>query len=220
MNSALQLDYELDSASTQEVINAVSEHDSTKSSNNTIALTGLLTANIIKNVCQTSIETGKYLSYHYECKKMLESTQLAETLLRKYIETDSKHTLEKSHLELTQKNTKTKNEKQSVQRRLLKIKKDLTEIPQHLADKCLELASYGISLFDYGDSKSRRDAANAVSLGVAGAQGALGIISLNLLDFRKSPWLNEKKRDANDLGIRISELQQSFNQRLATIINQ
>jgi formiminotetrahydrofolate cyclodeaminase len=89
-----------------------------------------------------------------------------------------------------------------------------TEIPVEIAQKCLELADYALTVFQLGFKSARGDSGVAVSAAISAVHGSLAIIFLNLTSFRGSSWAVEKRKQAEVIQERVSELQKQFYQAL------
>lgn len=95
--------------------------------------------------------------------------------------------------------------------------RNATEIPIEIADKCLELADYALTVFQLGFKSARGDSGVAVSAAISAVHGSLSIIFLNLTSFRGSSWAVEKRKAAEHIQERISAIQTSFFQALSDL---
>jgi formiminotetrahydrofolate cyclodeaminase len=89
-----------------------------------------------------------------------------------------------------------------------------TEIPLLVARHCIDLAEKALTVFDLGFASARGDSGVALTAAIAGAHGALFIVSLNLTSFRGSRWAAEIRKDAAELLKRIQSLQREILRRL------
>ena len=85
-----------------------------------------------------------------------------------------------------------------------------TEIPVEIAQKCLELADYALTVFQLGFKSARGDSGVAVSAAISAVYGSLSIIFLNLTSFRGGLWAVEKRKQAEVIQEKISEIQKQF----------
>lgn len=82
-----------------------------------------------------------------------------------------------------------------------------TELPLKIAEKSLELAEKGLTVFQLGFQGARGDSGVAVSSALAAAQGSLAIVFLNLTRFRGGEWAVAQRKAAEQLQRRTTEIQ-------------
>lgn len=85
-----------------------------------------------------------------------------------------------------------------------------TEIPIQIANKCLELADYALTVFLLGFKSARGDSGVAVSSAIAAIHGSLSIVFLNLTSYRGGSWAVEKRKEAEIIQAKSAELQKRF----------
>lgn len=89
-----------------------------------------------------------------------------------------------------------------------------TEIPIRIAETCLALCERAILVFDLGFKSARGDSGVAISAALAGASGCLSIIFLNLGSFRGGEWALHARKKADELSIRVQDLQIQLVERI------
>ncbi len=92
-----------------------------------------------------------------------------------------------------------------------------TEIPIAITEACLKLADKATLVFDLGFKAARGDSGVAISSALAGAQGSLSIIYLNLTSFKGSEWAIRTRVRADDLAIRVQSHQMQLLERISRL---
>lgn len=99
----------------------------------------------------------------------------------------------------------------------MKYQREATNLPLSMGWMCIELAEIAVLVFDLGFKSARGDSVVAISSALSAAAGCVGIIYLNLKKFRPGEWARRGLLSADDLNVRVGELQEELAKRQATL---
>lgn len=109
---------------------------------------------------------------------------------------------------------------QSFERESLEFQIPATEIPLEIATICVELARFGITVFDLGFRSARGDSGVAINAALSAVSGSLSIIELNLLSFHDDEWTRQIRESRDEIVSELEELRAGMEERLAGQRNQ
>ncbi|WP_456787870.1 cyclodeaminase/cyclohydrolase family protein [Cellulomonas sp. P5_C5] len=105
-------------------------------------------------------------------------------------------------------------------REALNLQRTCTDVPLRMAKMCVELAETALLVFDFGFKSARGDSVVAISVAVAAATGCVGIVYLNIKDFRRpSDWSRTTMSATAEVEAQIEALQTELARRNATLRN-
>lgn len=110
-----------------------------------------------------------------------------------------------------------KAKKRTLAERALSELRTATEIPIRITEACLQLADKATLVFDLGFKAARGDSGVAISSALAGAQGGLAIIYLNLTSFKGGEWAIRTRQRADDLALRVQNHQMQLLERISRL---
>jgi formiminotetrahydrofolate cyclodeaminase len=81
-----------------------------------------------------------------------------------------------------------------------------TDSALHIASVCVDLAREAMMIYDNGFEDVRGNSLVGITSAIAGAEGSIGIVYLNLASFTKSEWAEATRKNAEHLALQIHEM--------------
>ena len=97
----------------------------------------------------------------------------------------------------------------------LRRQKKATDIPLLIADHCIELSVFGLTVFDLGFQGARGDSGVATHAALSAANGALFVAYLNLKDFKSGAWARRARARADAALVRADGIQSDLFKRVS-----
>jgi len=188
------VDY-LNEYSTKQLLDEFGKGGHKPGSGSAAALLGMVSAKLILTVIKLTKERGRGERYKANLSKLLiiqaEIDQRIFPELERLFHEDSVRFAEVIKLRREAKKTKDWYKKKQIQERALLALQPATEIPVEIANLCLELADFALSVFDHGVQKARGDSSVALNSALSGVVGCASIVDLNLLSFGSDDWTDK-----------------------------
>lgn len=164
-----------------------------------------MAAALIQTVAQLTYKSDndKYKSYRARAEEIDSRARALRELLTSAINADA-DLFEKvmEHQRAARKAPAGSEEQKRHIKGKLDALKPATDLPLAVAGHCLELAALALELLDKGYQLAKGDTRTAAALALAGAEGALAAVDLNLKTYQKTlddDWSREKRRKTAEL---------------------
>jgi formiminotetrahydrofolate cyclodeaminase len=164
------------------------------------ALSALIAIELMRTVCKLTLTKPKYKDSHsrleyIQIRLETEFKPKLTELFKQDIEAFNRVSVYRRQRD----GSKDTKEKKRLNAESLKEQKQATEIPLEICRLCLEMLPLSLAIFEEGFKSARSDSGVAISNLLSSISGGLFIIFLNLKSYSKSRWLDNTKRNAEEL---------------------
>lgn len=185
------------------------------------AYQGMLAAQLIKTVISLTTDQKRKNRYQhcYDQLKRWESDINSRIYpnLEHFFQKDSEIFDQAIQLRISRDKARNRKEKDEFAEKALEQLKLATEMPVAIAELCLDLARYGLYIFDNGFSAVRGDSGVALNAALSGVGGCLSVIDLNLTSFPRGNWTKRLRLETDKIRKVYTELNRGKDEGLIKI---